>query len=216
MFFLGYSQWGLSSESQLRVVAPVVAANDDRTLDGLLVVAFVHGTNAEEEIVEVDGGDNHAEDAHAHADAFCLEVVTQQGGGIEGVMVVLQFVVLVEVVENFFVRLVTGVCEDVAYVVDGIVNPVGLDAVVGLDALADVVVHLGHHVLLVRYAEVSDEKQHAHEGGKDDELTQAAVVKRLKERLLGSEMSFVGLLFHRFTGFCCDVKLVIVNEISGS
>lgn len=177
MFFLGYSQWGLSSESQLRVVAPVVAANDDRTLDGLLVVAFVHGTNAEEEIVEVDGGDNHAEDAHAHADAFCLEVVTQQGGGIEGVMVVLQFVVLVEVVENFFVRLVTGVCEDVAYVVDGIVNPVGLDAVVGLYALADVVVHLSHHGLFVRHGEIGYEEQGANDACQNNELAQATVAE---------------------------------------
>jgi len=45
-------------------------------------------------------------------------------------------VVLLEVVDDFLLGNRVGMREDVAYVVDGIVYPVGLDTVVGFNTLA--------------------------------------------------------------------------------
>ena len=156
--------------AQFGIAAEVVAAADDGAAYRLLVVALVHGTNLEQEVVEVDGGDDYAKDANAYTDAVRIEVVVQQRGGIECVAVIVHLIIFVEVLVYFLVGDGVGFCEDVADVADGIVKPVLLDAVISFDALAYVVGHFGHHRLLVGDGEVCNDEQGADDAAQDDEF----------------------------------------------
>ena len=109
-------------------------------------------------------------------------------------LIVLQTVVLLEVVHQFLVNGAVGRREDVADVVDGVVQPVTLDAVVGLDALADVVIHFFSHGLLVRDGKVGDEQQDGRNGCENDEFSEAAVRECLAGRLfllIGSSVCLI-------------------------
>lgn len=144
-------------------------------MNDFLFVASVHGADAEEEVIEVHRGDDDAEDADAGTDALRFEIVMQKCGSIEAVAVVLQLVTFVEVVYQLLVGYAVGRREDIPHVVDGIVYPVGLDTVVRLDALPDVIVHLGHHRLLVGDGEVADGHQYDDDAHQGDELTKTTV-----------------------------------------
>ena len=116
----------------------------------------MHRPCPEQNVIETHRGNDHAEDAYASADALRLEVVAQHGSSVEFVAANFQLVEFVETGHDLLlVR--AGVGENIAYVIDGIVYPVGLDAVVGFYALADVVLHLHSHHFIVRNSECSHE-----------------------------------------------------------
>lgn len=159
----------------------------------------MQGAEAEQEIIKAHGGDDHTEDTNADADALGLEVVVKQRGSIERMLIVLQLVVLLEVVDHFLIVFGKGVGirEDVTHVVDGIVNPVGLNAVVCLDALSDVVVHLGHHRLPVGHGVIGNDEQDTDKACKNDQFTHATMEKLMDKRFLGSVISSVSQ-FHNY------------------
>ena len=96
---------------------------DDSGVDELLVITLTHGTDAEEEVVEVGCGDDCAEESETNTCALCLNVVVDIGGTEESVVVDLQTVVLIEHFAPFFANLRRVGCgEDEADVVYEVVN----------------------------------------------------------------------------------------------
>ena len=137
--------------AQIWVLAVVFLVAGIVADDGLVVV-LAHGALTEYEVVEVDGGDDDAEEADAATLALDVETVVDVHGGEQSVVVVLHMVVLVELL--LYLHLPgsgdgVGRGEDEAGVDDGLVNPVAMaEAVALLNPLAYVVVHLLAHGLL--------------------------------------------------------------------
>ena len=155
---------------------------DDGGVDEPLVVALTHGTDAQEEVVEVGRGDDQAVESETYAGAFGLDIVVDIGGAEEGVVVDLQAVEFVECLSPFLAHLRgVGGGEDEADVVDEVVDLVATDTVVHFHALHDVVVHLVAHLLVGRLGEEGDDQQHNNDGCEDDELAEAAVKEHLTD-----------------------------------
>ena len=151
-------------------------AFDDRCVDQLLVVALTHGTDAQEEVVEVGGGDDESVESETDACALCLDIVVDVGGAEERVVEDLQTVVLVECLSPFLADLGgVGRGEDEADVVYEVIDLVTTDTVVHLHTLHDVVVHLIPHLLVCWLGEEGDDQQHHDNRCKDEKLAEATV-----------------------------------------
>ena len=68
----------------------------------------MHGTDLEQEVIEVNSRNDDTEDSDTHANALRIEVIVQQGRGIERVAVVLQLVTNYRLISPFGEQSIKG------------------------------------------------------------------------------------------------------------
>ena len=169
---------------QVGILADVLVG-DVGVADEALVIVAADGTGGHHEVVPVEHGDDTVEYAQADAHTLGMQVVEQVCRGVERMAEYLHLVVLVESLKQLLVHLgAVGIGEDVAEVVDGLVESVAVDAVVVDDALADVVFHLETHLVLGGYGHDGDDGEDDADDGQDDEFADAAVQEFLCDALL--------------------------------
>ena len=126
----------LEYASQVGVLTKIFLVNAG--VDGRCVVFLSHGTYAKQEVIEVCRGNDDAEDADGATHALHAEVVIQTHGGENRVIVVLQAVVFFEGLHDFIVmNSRVGRREDIADVVQRLVNTINQQTVIVLNALVN-------------------------------------------------------------------------------
>ena len=126
----------------------------------------------------------------------------EAGGGIERVFVGLHPVVLMKLLHQLMSYERVGIREDIADIVDGIVDPVASDAVVGGQTLTHIVEHLLVHLFCRWTTDGGDKQDGDQETEKDDEPAQTTMVEHLSYGLFLLISSSVCLIHNgEFLGY---------------
>ena len=153
-------------------------------LDELFTVFTAHSFGIHEQVGILDGGKDDTKEADAYAYALGVDVVVDIGGFVSRVTIDDELVVLLV---GFPLGLVdlrgVGMGEDAPDVAHIVVDDVALDAVAGLQALADVVFRLPPHHAVGGAGDHGQQIGDGEDGQENDDLAQATVPEFLQRGL---------------------------------